>query len=714
MSVKQLLDDLDKDNLAEGMSEHDLQTIGEDVCRRFNEDLSSMTDWMAVIDNGLKDIDQDGKPNSEPFDGAANYKSTIVSEAAIKFGDRVKMEVLNNRNLVKGDIIGKDPDNMKQDTLDRVTEYMNFDINHRMVNWRQGQEKIGYRIPLVGSMFKKTVFDPLKGRNASVVIDYPNFAVNQSTEVLEEGRSFTHIMAFDASDVQKRVNAGIWLDANIYGDDPDADKGGNEKEGTTSEENDERFLEQHCFHDINGDGVAEPIIVMVHEKSKKVLRIVANYTEDTVFVKHEGRIETVSKAIRRQQEAHDLINANSANKAQPTEFTPNLDRTTIIDVEPASQITHYGFLPSEDGTFLCDSYFHKVANLQKAHNLSTNQLLDAGTINNLGGGFVSRGFRKKMGVIRTKPSMWQPVDIDPANMRNGILPYPTKEPSQTLFALKENLSAEMRNYTVVTGDDMSKIQGNTAPTTALALLFEQGQATSALLLRFTEAMGSEFRKLFNLSKIYIDPVDYQMVLDDENANYENDFNNELFDIVPVANPEMSSRVQKIQLAMAELEQFDRVLAAGGNPIRLIKNYFEAIGTDDLDQIFPEAGAMTPQEEQQIQAMTEAQNIANEQMRVQIDLLNQQVRNDALEAQSLAVKRDAEIAGIYSQVQERLAKATLLMEQAETEQLANQLTSYTASLQAISDSLGMLQGSNQEAEGNTITYDPRTDTFSGEL
>ena len=678
MSVQTLIDDIDNDNLAEGMDTDKLRRIGDDVVTRFDEDWQSMKDWRHVIDEGLLAIDQDGKPKSDPFDNAANYKSTIIPEAAIKFGDRVTMEILNHRDLVKGDVIGRDPNNQKQEKMDRVSEYMNYDINHKMPDWRGGQEKIAYRIPLIGSMFKKTAFNPLKGCNDSIVIDYPNFAVNMETEDDESRRSFTHILEVNKAGVQMRVNAGIWIDREIYSEDAASDEGSNAKKGTSTEDNDDRFLEQHCYCDLHDDGLAIPVIVTVHEKSKEVVRIVPDYSEYTIYVKHETRVESVSKAIERQRQA--------AQMQSNDKFEPNYSTMKLTNIVPASQITHYRFLRSIDGTYLGIGYFHELANLQKAHNMATNQLLDAGTLNNLGGGFLAKGFRKKMGMVRVKPSEWKTVDIDPALLKNGILPLPTKEPSPTLYNLKENLSTEMRNFTVVAGDEASQIQGNTAPTTALAILFEAGQATSALLLRFTRAMGEEFRKLFYLSKLYIDPLEYQQVLDDENASFEADFNNELFDIVPVANPEMSSRMQRIQLATVELEQFDRVLQTGGNPIAILKNFYDVIGTDYVDQIFPEEGAMTPAEKQQLEQMTQAQEMANQQMQIQIQLLQQQVLNDKKEADSLAVKRIAEIEQILAKIGEIKANTILLAEKAESEELNNQINKYTASMQAIQDSL----------------------------
>ncbi len=697
MSIRDLLENTDGRNLAEDFDEDELRKIGEDVVKRYARDLSSMSDWMALIDKGMDMIEQDMRPKSLPFDGASNYKSPILREAAIKFGDRATLELLNARNLVKGDVIGKDPENKKAQQIDRVCEFMNYQLNHEMVNWRENQEGLFYRLPYVGNMFKKTYYDPFQQRNESCVIYYPDFVVNQATDNIDTAKSFTHILAFDRNAVFERQEAGLWIDVDIYSDDeenPNSETGSNEENDVNfADDNEDKFLEQHCFADLDDDGYAEPYIVTVRESNAQVVRIVARYTENTIRVKHDGRIKTLDAAIKRQAKEFNETVAAGAQTALIEAFEVDFTGMKMVAVEASSQITSYSFYPSAGGTFLGEGYFHMIANLFMAINAATNQLMDAGQLATLGGGFLAKGFRKKMGIVRLAPGKYMATEVDPQHLRNGILPNPSPEPSQTLYALNDKMEMQLRNFTLAANNEESGIMANTAPTTALAMISEQAIPTSALLLRITEAEGKEFRRLFALNQIHGDAEDYQMILDDEEANFERDFNSKNMDIVPVANPELSSRMIRAQMAEAQMAIFDRVLQAGGNPVPLLEDYLEMIGSTIQDRVFPEDGSMSPAEKQQMEAMRAAQEQANQLQTINIELLRQQVDNGKIEAESLAVKRQFEIQNLIVETKETIANTKKIMaeaalkgEEAETESLANQITTYTASMQALTDSM----------------------------
>ena len=724
MSLQETIDNADGRNIAEDLDEKTLRFVGQEVKRQFDEDMGSMTDWADLIDKGGEAIKQDFRPKSEPFDGASNYKSPVIPEAVIKFGDKATLELLGNDEIVKGTIIGKDDaQKTKKKRIERVMGYQNYELNYKMTEWKPDQEALFYRLPLVGNLFKKTAFDPTKGRNVSHTIHYPNFAVNQSTTSIEEARSFTEILAFSKNEVIERQRAGIWLDAELFGtkttdsaeESESADAGSNEAEDVDDAmDNEQRFLAQHGFADLDDDGYAEPYIITIHEQSMTIVSIVARYTPDTITVKHLTRVESLTDAVNRQAEAHEQF----GNSAIP--FEMDLSDLELVSIGAESQITSYPFYPALDGTFLGWGYFHLIANLLIANNMTTNILTDAGQIENLGGGWLAKGARKKMGPMRRKLGQWDSTEFSPADLANGILPYPSSAPSQSLMVLNEKLELQMRNFTLVAGED-SKLQANTAPTTALAILEEAELPTSALLLRVVEAESSEFNKLFRLNRLFIDPAEYQEVLDDPEADAVADFNFQDMDIKPTANPRISSKTKQIQLATAELEQFDRVLAAGGNPLPILENYFEVLGSQLGERIFPEEGSLTEQEKQQLQAMQQAQEQANElasaqleQTQLQTQLLTREL--ERLEAETLSEneKREAETGKITAEAEDQRvqtlhfintaqadldqmkADIILTLEKAESEDVKNQISVYTARFNTILSTIDQLRGDNERA------------------
>jgi hypothetical protein len=158
------------------------------------------------------------------------------------------------------------------------------------------------------------------------------------------------------------------------------------------------------------------------------------------------------------------------------------------------------------------------------------------------------------------------------------------------------------------------------------------------------------------------------------------------DVSPTANAEMSSKMQRIQTASIELEQFDRVLQAGGNPLPILENYFEAVGSTLIDRIFPEEGSMTEQEKQQLDQLKQAQEQANQLQQLQLQILARE--QDRLDADSAEDRRKtaAEVEKLGAELEETLMNAAKLGEEAETEALNNQITKYTASVGIALDQL----------------------------
>jgi hypothetical protein len=136
-------------------------------------------------------------------------------------------------------------------------------------------------------------------------------------------------------------------------------------------------------------------------------------------------------------------------------------------------------------------------------------------------------------------------------------------------------------------------------------------------------MGEEFGKMFDLNMQYTDPLMYQEVLDDQQADYKADFTRAGYDIEPVADAGKSSMMQKMQSAQVLLELMPVIQSAGGDIKSVVKETLDAIGRPELmQQLFAEQ-----QPDPQLMEM-EQQRIQLEQMNVQL----QQQNNDLLQKQ----------------------------------------------------------------------------------
>ncbi len=106
--MKNLLDLIGRVNITNEFTNEELAQIAKDVIRRNGEDWESMKEWRECIDKGMELIKPDWKAKSEPWEGAANYRATILAESANMFGNRASVELMRMPKLVNASIVGAD------------------------------------------------------------------------------------------------------------------------------------------------------------------------------------------------------------------------------------------------------------------------------------------------------------------------------------------------------------------------------------------------------------------------------------------------------------------------------------------------------------------------------------------------------------------------------------------------------------------------------
>jgi chaperonin GroES len=631
-------------NVAGFIDDTTLGLVGRQVVEGHEADWDSMQEWRDGVEFGKDIAKQETEAKSDPWDGAANFKSPVLMNAALRFSDPASSQILRSRDLAKTDFNGKDADDQKAERGERVSEYINYQLNEEMPEWREEHEKLIYDLPYSGSVFKKTFFDAEKGRNVSDLICYPNFSVNQETKSLSRLPRFTEIMEFRNNEVIEKQNQGIWLDVELTEDG----------EGENEAENDKvrEFVEQQGSYDLDGDGYEEPYTFVVQTNTRKVVRIIPRFDPENVIVRTKTTATTLAKAMEGGIS----------------------DDMEVVRIKANCNITKYGFLHDPQGGFLDVGYSHLLGALTGAINTTTNQLLDSGTLANLSGGYLAKNFRRKMGDAKFRPGYWMQTGLSAQDLQSGMLPHQNKEPSMVLYQLNQDLKGNAQELSA-SADLGSALGPQTAPTTALAIVDEQLQKTGAIMLRIYRAMASEFNKLYKLNAKFTDPVEYQTVLDDPEADFRADFDQKGMDIIPVANPEISSKIQRIQMASAEMSQLEMVSIAGGDIRPIVKNFYEAIGSQNVDEIFPDE---TP--EQMLQRIfsenPELVELVMEE-KERLDLIAA-AQADAFEReqQRQDIKLAADLDKTAAETENKQADTIKKLEEAETEQTKNQIDMYT--------------------------------------
>ena len=171
-------------NLADEMSEGELQILAQELLSDYQDDIDSRKDWMQTYVDGLELLGLKIEERSEPWEGACGVYHPILAEALVKFQAETMMATFPAQGPVRTQIIGKEtPD--KKDSAQRVQDDMNYQLMDRMQEYRPEHERMLWGLGLSGNSFKKVYFDPQLNRQASIYVPAEDIVVPYGASSLQ-------------------------------------------------------------------------------------------------------------------------------------------------------------------------------------------------------------------------------------------------------------------------------------------------------------------------------------------------------------------------------------------------------------------------------------------------------------------------------------------------------------------------------------------------
>lgn len=503
---------LESANFAEKLSEEKLAKIGSEAKKGLDADLASRNEWEQCIEEWTNLALQYREDKSFPWQGSSNVKYPLLTTAAMQFAARAYPSLVpSDGKVVKTTVIGKDETGEKYKKADRVSTYMSYQLMKEMTDWEEDMDKLLLQLPIVGTVFKKTFWDPVEEKPCSRMILPQNLVVNYWAKDLESAERVTELIELSPRLVEQRKRAKLFLDVDIGSAPTPETKDGNAppNDRTTPF----TIAEQHTWLDLDDDGMEEPYIVTFHAESGKVLRISARYSEKTIKVDDEGK---------------------------------------LIKIDPIQYYTKFSFVPNPDGGFYDIGFGTLLGPINESVNTLINQLIDAGTLNNLQSGFLGKALKIRMGEQSFKPGEWKAVASTGDDLKKQIVPLPTKEPSAVLFQLMGSLITSGKELASVAEIFVGKMPGQNTPATTTMATIEQGMKVfTAVYKRIYRSLGQEFKKLFEINGTYLNPETYTEVLDTSIG--PNDFDKDNYDICPGADPTAVSQTEKLLKAQGLME-----------------------------------------------------------------------------------------------------------------------------------------------------------------
>ena len=646
ISIPPLLKRLESPNL---LSELDAERISK-ISRRCLEDLEtdeqSRQEWLEKNKECLDLAMQVSEAKNDPWEGCANIKYPLLTVAALQFHARAYPAVIQGNQVVKGQVTGEDPQGMKSEKAVRIGKHMSYQLLEEMPEWEEETDRLLMILPIIGCVFRKSYFSKQDGHNCSRMVMPQNLVVNYKAKSILTVARITELFPLYPQEIIERQMQGLY-------DDSVEIKFGADKDTEEPQE----MIEQHCLIDLDEDGYKEPYVVTIHKESEKVLRLVADFDRDTIFVKQGdtiislAEIEENAEAKHREQisiaqAAAQLAQQKGVELAPPQIPPPtiNYDSYELAKLEPVRWYTKYSFIPSPDGGIYDIGFGWLLYHIVETINTTVNQLLDAGTASNMLAGFMAKGLlTDKKGDTRFKIGEFKQVDnLTGGPIKDAIVQLTFQPPSQVLFSLLNLMIEAASDITSVKDIMMGESERNETATTTHSKVEQGMMVFSAIYKRVFRSLKSEFKKLKRLNKHFLPVESYYRVMTSgaiEKIGLT-DYQGNDTDVQPIADPSVVSKSLRVAKAAA-LKQ-----ASHQNPLydpyEVEKRFLEALEVENIDRLLVKKQA--PPNPKTLELMAKVEEIGEKVKKMQAETvkIHTSAVKDMAESQAIMAGTDLDM------------------------------------------------------------------------
>lgn len=548
-------DDEFNENLAEIIDESILATLSADLLGDFQADSDSRKDWLDTYVDGIELLGLKVEEQTEPWPGACNVYHPLLAEALVKFQSETMMETFPAAGPVKTQIIGKQTPE-KIEASARVKDDMNYQLTEAMPEYRPEHERMLWGLGLSGNAFKKVYYDPSLQRQAAIFITAEDIVVPYGATSLQTAQRVTHVMRKTKNELKKLQVAGFYRDVELG--EPshtieEVEKKIAEKMGFNATMDDRyKLLEMHVDIDLFGydfnekfaddNGIALPYVVTLDRGTGEILSVRRNWDPED---------ET------KQKRQH---------------------------------FVHYGYVPGFG--FYCFGLVHLIGAATKSGTMLMRQLVDAGTLSNLPGGFKAKGLRVKGDDTPIAPAEWRDVDVPSGTIRDNIMALPYKEPSQVLQSLMNQIIQEGKAFANAADMQVSDMSANSPVGTTLAILERTLKIMSAVQARIHYSMRQEFKLIKNIIRDYTD--DEYSYEPDEGRPQAKRSDYDSVEVIPVSDPNAATMAQKVvqyQAVMQMAQQSPQIY----DMVELNRQMLEVLGIKNIGKLVPSATDHKPKD-----------------------------------------------------------------------------------------------------------------------
>lgn len=519
--------------------EERLSKMGYELYRGYLDDEASRQDWMRMNELWIKMAMLVKENKTYPWPKASNIKYPLLATAAMQFTARAYPALVpSDGKLVKTRLLQRQPTDEHFAAASRISTHMSYQLLEKIPNWEEDMDKLLMCMSISGVCFKKTYHSKIDECHRSEIVYPENLCINYHAKSIEQAYRKSEILKVTDNELQEKVrNDEEFLDCDLAA--PAEEKSKKEPiiakliAPQADKSTPHTFIACHTYWDLDDDGYEEPYIITFHLASQKVVRIIARWDMDGVKTDEKGK---------------------------------------VIKITPVEYFTDFPFIPNPDGSIYGIGFGILLGPLNESSNTIINQLVDAGSLANMQGGFIGKGLRLKMGETPFRPGEWKAVNATGDDLSKNIFPIPVKEPSNVLMSLLQMLITSGNQLASIAEIFVGKMPGQNTPAGTTQEAVQQGMAVfTAIYKRVYRSLDKEFKKLYRLNKINPEIVDEESKVTGLQLQ-QSDYDLPDWIIIPGADPVGDSSTMK----MAKLEQVGKLLSLGTiNPMVFTQRVLDA-------------------------------------------------------------------------------------------------------------------------------------------
>ena len=512
------------ENLAERLSTGEKTQIVSDIIDRVRADLESRRDWQSRVDQAMELLGLRNQPGDDlPFEGASAVTYPLIGEACVQFQARAIEEVFPSAGPCKTKIIGARTEE-KEAQAERVEAHMNFQMvdQDRAYFWHTDQ--MLFWLPVAGSAFKKTYYDPISDMVVSRLVFPGDFIVPYIASDLRTSPRYTHRLHRTDGDLKRLMGSGFYsrvpLSQPAGIGEGDADR--------AMEMRDEADDRQPSLHD-----------------------------KDFVYEIYETHIDMELEIDQKG------LGKDEKELGRPLPYIVTVNKTdeTLLSIrrnwregdelyEKRLWFTHYKYLSGLG--FYGFGLLHLIGSVAEGTTGTLRALLDSAAFANMQGGFMSDEAKMPPGAQHIEPGVWKQVKMSAEELSRAFYTPPFREPSSALAMLFKELVDSGRRFASIT-EEMVGDAPNTGPVGTTIALIEQGSKVfSGVHRRLHMAQAEEFALRAELNFEFLDDQYPYEIEGQDMLVMKQDYDGRV-DVVPVSDPNIFSSTQRIAQAQAMVE-----------------------------------------------------------------------------------------------------------------------------------------------------------------